>query len=120
MHASVVERQKQIEIAEFEIQRREKELDYVVRKPAEAEKYRLEKMAEAYKKRVIMEAEAEAEAIAIKGLISYVTSIPHQFSLVMVCFPLSVFLSFKNAQFNARLVWIDSCPMCFRNLEDNL
>lgn len=67
MHASVVERQKQIEIAEFEIQRREKELDYVVRKPAEAEKYRLEKMAEAYKKRVIMEAEAEAEAIAIKG-----------------------------------------------------
>ncbi len=75
MHASVVERQKQIEIAEFEIQRREKELDYVIRKPAEAEKYRLEKMAEAYKKRVIMEAEAEAEAIAIKGVISFVTSL---------------------------------------------
>ena len=67
MHAKVIERQKEIEIAEFEIQRRENELECVVRKPAEAEKYRLEKLAEAYKRRVVMEAEAEAEAIAIKG-----------------------------------------------------
>ena len=60
--------QKEIEIAEFEIRRRELELEYQVRKPAEAEKYRLEKIAEAERKRIIMEAEAEAEAIALKGL----------------------------------------------------
>ncbi len=67
MQAHVIERQKEIEIADFEIQRRERELDYSVRKPAEAEKFRLEKIAEAQKKRIVMEAEAEAEAIAIKG-----------------------------------------------------
>ena len=43
----VVERRQQIEIAEQEILRREKELDSKIRKPAEAEKYRLEKIAEA-------------------------------------------------------------------------
>ena len=43
----VVERRQQIEIAEQEILRREKEPDSKIRKPAEAEKYRLEKIAEA-------------------------------------------------------------------------
>jgi len=38
-----------------------------VRRPAEAEKYRLEKIAEANRNRVILEAEAEAEAIKLKG-----------------------------------------------------
>jgi hypothetical protein len=47
MQALVVERQKQIDIADFEIERVKKELDYRVRKPAEAEKYRLQKLAEA-------------------------------------------------------------------------
>jgi len=45
----VVERKQQIEIAEQEILRKEKELDSKVHKPAEAEKYRLEKIAEAEK-----------------------------------------------------------------------
>ena len=47
--------------------RKEKELDSKVRKPAEAEKYRLEKIAEAERQKVVLEAEAEAEATALKG-----------------------------------------------------
>ena len=43
-------------------------MDSTVRRPAEAEKFRLEKIAEANKNRLIMEAEAEAEA---GGSISY-------------------------------------------------
>ena len=38
-----------------------------MRKPAEAEKYRLEKIAEAERNRVVLEAEAEAEAEAVAG-----------------------------------------------------
>ena len=38
-----------------------------MRKPAEAEKYRLEKIAEAERNRVVLEAEAEAEAQALRG-----------------------------------------------------
>jgi flotillin len=52
---------------EQEIQRRERELDSTVRRPAEAEKFRLEKMAEANKNKVIMESEAEAEAEILRG-----------------------------------------------------
>jgi flotillin len=43
----VIERTQEINIQEQEILRREKELDSSVRRPAEAEKYRLEKIAEA-------------------------------------------------------------------------
>lgn len=63
----VVERQQDIAVQDQEIQRRQKELDATVRRPAEAEKYRLEKIAEANRNRVILEAEAEAEALKIKG-----------------------------------------------------
>jgi len=52
---------------EQEIQRRERELDSTVRRPAEAEKYRLEKIAEANRNRLIMEAEADAEAEILRG-----------------------------------------------------
>ena len=38
-----------------------------MRRPAEAEKFRLEKIAEANKNRLIMEAEAEAEAKILSG-----------------------------------------------------
>ena len=38
-----------------------------MRKPAEAEKYRLEKIAEAERNRVVLEAEAEAEAQTLRG-----------------------------------------------------
>ena len=63
----VVERKQQIEIAEQEIMRKERELVSRVKKPAEAEKFRQEKIVEAQKQRIILEAEAEAEAIAVRG-----------------------------------------------------
>lgn len=64
--------------------RRERELEATVHRPAEAEKYRLEKIAEANRNRVILEAEAEAESvihsllphISIKSLISLIISVP--------------------------------------------
>ena len=42
-------------------------MDSTIKKPAEAEKYRLEKIAEANRSRLVLEAEAEAEAITLKG-----------------------------------------------------
>ena len=47
MQVQVVERTQQIMLQEQEISRREKELEAKVKKPAEAERYRLEKLAEA-------------------------------------------------------------------------
>jgi len=58
---------KKIELQEQEIQRKERELDSKMRKPAEAEKYRLETIAEAQRQKTVLEAEAEAEAIALRG-----------------------------------------------------
>ena len=45
-------------------------MDSKVRKPAEAEKYRLERIAEADKQKIVLEAEAEAEAKALKVNVS--------------------------------------------------
>lgn len=67
MQVQVVERAQQITLQEQEITRKEKELEARVMKPAEAEKYKLEKLAEAERLQLIMEAEAEAESIRIKG-----------------------------------------------------
>lgn len=47
MQVQVVERTQQITLQEQEITRREKELEAKVRKPAEAERYRIEKIAAA-------------------------------------------------------------------------
>ena len=47
----VIERMQEIAVQEQEIQRKEKSLESKVRAPAEAEKYRLEKIAEADKVR---------------------------------------------------------------------
>lgn len=47
MQIAVVERSQKIQIQEQEIIRKERELDATIRKPAEAEKYRLEKIAAA-------------------------------------------------------------------------
>ena len=49
MQIKVIERSQEIAIQAQEIDRREKELESSVRKPAEAEKFKLEKMAEAHK-----------------------------------------------------------------------
>lgn len=54
-------------VQEQEIARRERELESTIRRPAEAEKFRLEKIAEANSKRVLLEAEAEAESVRLKG-----------------------------------------------------
>jgi flotillin len=67
MQIKVVERTQEILVQEQEMQRRERELEATVRRPAEAEKYRLEKIAEANRNRVILEAEAEAESKRIRG-----------------------------------------------------
>merc|ERR1719309_1108215 len=67
MQVKVVERQQEINIQEQEITRRERLLDSTVRKPAEAEKFRLETIAEAERQKIILEAEANAEAKALKG-----------------------------------------------------
>lgn len=67
MQITVIERAQQIQVQEQEIIRRERELDSTVRKPAEAEKYRLEKIAEANRNRIMFEAQAEAQSIQMKG-----------------------------------------------------
>ncbi|EDQ92982.1 uncharacterized protein MONBRDRAFT_19216 [Monosiga brevicollis MX1] len=63
----LIERQKQIQVMEQEIVRRERELEAQVKQPAKAEKYRLETLAEAEKNRLILEAEADAEAVRARG-----------------------------------------------------
>lgn len=65
MQIKVVERTQEIAVQDQEMQRREQELESTVRRPAEAEKYRLEKLAEANKNRVMLEAEAEAESVSL-------------------------------------------------------
>lgn len=67
MQIVVVERQKQIEVQEQEIIRRERELEATVRRPAEAERYRLETIATGEKARIVAEAEAQAEAVRLQG-----------------------------------------------------
>uniref|UniRef100_F1KXW5 Flotillin-1 n=1 Tax=Ascaris suum TaxID=6253 RepID=F1KXW5_ASCSU len=67
MQVQIVERSAEIDVAEQEIIRKEKELDATVRRPADAEKYRLEKLAEAKKQHVILHAEADAEAERLRG-----------------------------------------------------
>lgn len=67
MEVKVIEKKQDIQIQDQEILRKSKELEATVRKPAAAERYRLEKLAEANKQKIILEAEAEAEAIKKKG-----------------------------------------------------
>jgi len=63
----IVEREKSIELQEKEILRREKELDATVRKPAEAEYFRVNRMAEAEKQKLTLEAQGRAEAQKAQG-----------------------------------------------------
>jgi len=67
MNVKVIERSQQIKVQAEEIIRKEKELEANVRKPAEAQKYKEEKIAEANKNKIILEAEAEAESIRVRG-----------------------------------------------------
>ena len=58
----VIEKQKGIDVQEMEIKRREKELDAQIKKPAEAERYRIETLAAAQQNKYQVEAKGEGEA----------------------------------------------------------
>jgi flotillin len=62
-----VEKEHEVKVQEAEIQRRERELNATVLKPAEAERQRIETLAEAEKQRLIIEAEGHASAIRAQG-----------------------------------------------------
>ncbi|KAG7471266.1 hypothetical protein MATL_G00122860 [Megalops atlanticus] len=59
----VVQRKKQISIEEKEIIRKERELEATVKRPAEAEAYRIQQLAEGMKTKKVLTAQAEAEKI---------------------------------------------------------
>ena len=59
MKIQIIERQKQIELEEKEIARREKQYDAEVKKKADADRYAMEQKAEADKNREMRQAEAE-------------------------------------------------------------
>jgi flotillin len=63
----VVAKQKQIEVDQQEVLRREKELDATVRKPAEAEQHKVRTLAEARQFQLQTEASGESKAIRLKG-----------------------------------------------------
>jgi flotillin len=62
----VVEKRKQIEVQEQEVLRRERELEATIRKPAEAEQYRIRTLADA--KKFQLEVEAEGQMAATRNL----------------------------------------------------
>ncbi|XP_067014984.2 flotillin-2 isoform X2 [Anabrus simplex] len=63
----VVERRKQIEIEEQEVQRKERELNATVRLPAEAESYKVQTIAEGKRTQTVDVAKADAERIKKLG-----------------------------------------------------
>ena len=67
MQVEIIRKQKEIELAEQEALRMEKELQATIIKQADAEKYRLEKEADVAKYREIQNATARAEAIRMEG-----------------------------------------------------
>jgi len=67
VQVEVVEKQKQIEVEEQEAQRMEQELLATVRRPAEAEEFRIRTLANAKQYQLQTEASGEAEAIRQRG-----------------------------------------------------
>ncbi|RME42493.1 MAG: flotillin family protein [Chloroflexi bacterium] len=63
----LVEKEQLTAVEEKEILRREKELEATVKRPADAERYRIETLAEAEKVRLETEAAGRAEAIRAEG-----------------------------------------------------
>jgi flotillin len=68
MQVEIVKKQKEIELQEQEALRKEKELDATIRKPAEAEKYKIEVTAEADRIRKSKEAEGQSYTIKAEGI----------------------------------------------------
>lgn len=64
---SIIERRKLVEVEQQEIERKEYELVHTVRKPAEAERQKIEILAQAEQRRRQAVAEAEAQAIRLQG-----------------------------------------------------
>jgi flotillin len=67
IQVTIVEKQKQIELQEQEIRRRQKELEANVQKPADAERYRVETLANARKFQLETEAVGSASATKATG-----------------------------------------------------
>ena len=67
MQVEIIRKQKEIELAEQEALRKEKELQATIIKQADAEKYKLEKEADVARYREIQAAQARAESIKLEG-----------------------------------------------------
>ncbi|MEI6861923.1 MAG: flotillin domain-containing protein, partial [Verrucomicrobiota bacterium] len=67
VQVSIIEKQKQIELQEQEIRRRQKELEANVQKPADAERYKVETLAAARKFQLETEAAGAATATKATG-----------------------------------------------------
>lgn len=67
MQVEIIQKQKEIELADQETIRKEKELEATVVKQANADKYNQEKIAEAIKYKEIQSAQAKAESIRLEG-----------------------------------------------------
>ncbi len=67
IQVAIIEKQKQIELQQQEIQRRQRELEAMVQKPADAERYRVETLANATKFQLETEAAGAAQAAKAKG-----------------------------------------------------
>lgn len=67
VQVQVIEKQKQIQVQQQEVARRERELEATVRKPAEAEQYRIQTLAAAKKFQLTTEAEGQAAAMSSVG-----------------------------------------------------
>lgn len=68
VQVQVIEKEKQIKVQEQEVLRRERELEATIRKPAEAEQYRIRTIADGDKYRTVTEANGLAEANKARGL----------------------------------------------------
>src|SRR5215472_14232981 len=67
VQVNIVEKQKQIELQQQEILRRQRELEATIQKPADAERYRVETLANAKKFQLETEASGAAAAAKAKG-----------------------------------------------------
>ena len=67
VQVNIIEKQKQIELQEQEIKRKQRELEATVQKPADAERYKVETLANATKFQLETEAAGAASAAKAKG-----------------------------------------------------
>jgi flotillin len=70
IQVNIIEKQKQIELQQQEIMRKQRELEANVQKPADAERYRVETLANATKFQLETEAAGNAAATKAKGFAS--------------------------------------------------